>query len=59
MSKGEQEIKRKYDQINLFAHAGKTTFADWLKGWERTFFYTGHALAIKYVDNTAEVSGQL
>jgi transposase-like protein len=30
---------------------GKTTFADWLKGWERTFFYTGQALAIKYVDN--------
>jgi hypothetical protein len=31
--------------------SGKTTFIDWLKGWERTFFYTGRALAIKYVDN--------
>jgi len=30
---------------------GKTTFADWIKGWERTFFYTGQALAIKYADN--------
>ena len=28
---------------------GKTTIADWLKGWERTFFYTGQALAVKYV----------
>jgi len=30
---------------------GKTTFVDWLKGWERIFEYTGQALAIKYVDN--------
>jgi hypothetical protein len=30
---------------------GKTTFVDWLKGWERTFSYTGRALAIKYVDS--------
>jgi hypothetical protein len=33
------------------ATTGKTTIMDWLKGWERTFFYTGQALAIKYVDN--------
>jgi len=30
---------------------GKTTIVDWLKGWERIFFYTGQALAIKYIDN--------
>jgi hypothetical protein len=30
---------------------GKTTIVDWFKGWERIFFYTGQALAIKYVDN--------
>jgi len=30
---------------------GKTTFIDWLKGWERTFNYTGQALAIKYTNN--------
>jgi len=30
---------------------GKTTIVDWLNGWERTFFYTGQALAIKYIDN--------
>jgi len=30
---------------------GKTTIAEWLNGWERTFFYTGRALAIKYVDS--------
>jgi len=30
---------------------GKTTIVDWFKGWERTFFYTGEALAIKYIDN--------
>jgi hypothetical protein len=29
---------------------GKTTIVDWFKGWERTFLYTGRALAIKYVD---------
>jgi hypothetical protein len=33
---------------------GKTTFVDWVKGWERTFFYTGQALAIKYTDNDNE-----
>jgi uncharacterized protein YbjQ (UPF0145 family) len=33
---------------------GKTTFADWVRGWERTFFYTGQALAIKYTDNDNE-----
>ena len=33
---------------------GKTTIVDWFKGWERTFFYTGRALAIKYTDNENE-----
>jgi len=31
--------------------SGKTTIADWFTGWERTFLYTGQALAIKYVKN--------
>jgi hypothetical protein len=30
---------------------GKTTFIDWLKGWERTFTYTGKAIAVQYADN--------
>jgi len=29
---------------------GKTTFIDWLKGWERCFTYTGSALAVKYTN---------
>jgi hypothetical protein len=33
---------------------GKSTIVDWFKGWERTFLYTGQALAIKYVDNDEE-----
>ena len=33
---------------------GKTTFVDWLKGWQRSFFYTGQALAIQYVNNGNE-----
>jgi LEA14-like dessication related protein len=37
---------------------GKTTIADWVKGWERTFIYTGQALAIKYTDNKNETDGQ-
>jgi hypothetical protein len=28
--------------------SGKTSFVDFLKGWERTFIHTGQALAIKY-----------
>ena len=37
---------------------GETTFVDWVKGWERTFFYTGQALAIKYTDNKNETDGK-
>ena len=29
---------------------GKTRFIDWIRGWKRTFTYTGHAIAVKYVD---------
>jgi hypothetical protein len=29
---------------------GKTSFLDWLKGWERVFTYTGNALAVVYAD---------
>jgi len=34
---------------------GKTTIVDWFKGWERIFFYTGQALAIKYIDNVDKI----
>jgi hypothetical protein len=30
--------------------SGRTSFFDWLKGWERTFTHTGKALAIRYID---------
>jgi hypothetical protein len=37
--------------VRIDMNAGKpTTFAERLTGWERTFTYTGKALAIKYVD---------
>jgi len=29
---------------------GKTGFIYWLKGWERIFYYSGYAVAIKYID---------
>ena len=34
--------------------SGKTTFVDWVKGWERTFTYTGQAIAVKYADKASE-----
>ena len=37
---------------------GKTTIAEWFTGSERTFSYTGQALAIKYVDNDKETKEQ-
>lgn len=37
--------------------AGKTSFADWLTGWTRTFTYTGTALAIKYLDKPYQEYG--
>ena len=30
--------------------SGRASFSDWLKGWERDFTHTGHALAIRYVN---------
>jgi hypothetical protein len=37
--------------VRIDKNAGKpTTFAEWMTGWERTFTYTGKALAIRYVD---------
>ena len=30
---------------------GKTTFIDWLKGWKRTFTYTGKAIAVQYAES--------
>jgi hypothetical protein len=37
--------------VRIDMNAGKpTTFAERMTGWERTFTYTGKALAIRYVD---------
>ena len=37
--------------IRIDMNAAKPTgFAEWLTGWERTYTYTGKALAIRYVD---------
>jgi hypothetical protein len=37
--------------VRIDMNTGKpTTFAEWLIGWEKTFTYTGKALAIRYVD---------
>jgi hypothetical protein len=37
--------------VRIDMNAGKpTTFAERMTGWERTFTYTGRALAIRYVD---------
>ena len=43
--------------IRIDKNAAKPrTFAEWLTGWERTYTYTGKAVAIKYIDNNpAEV----
>jgi hypothetical protein len=41
--------------VRIDMNAGKpTTFAERMAGWERTFTYTGKALAIKYVDKKEE-----
>ena len=30
---------------------GEAGFVNWLKGWERTFTHSGHALAIRYINS--------
>ena len=32
--------------------SGRTTFFDWLKGWQRSFTHTGQALAIRYINES-------
>ena len=36
--------------------AGRVSFLDWLKGWERTFTHSGQALAVIYVNGEEEAS---
>jgi uncharacterized protein YbjQ (UPF0145 family) len=46
--------------VRIDQHTGaKTTFMDWLTGWNRTVTYTGTALAIRYLNDDEIGDGEV